>query len=387
MRSGRCRTSLGAFRQEGAATATGWMLRAVVVPVVAALLLLLAPAPASAHAVSLGQSKIRQDGAVVHYELAVTYADLVTRISAAPTPGEVPDASGARTALLALRAELTSYLDDGVRVSRDGRSCAARLDTVEVRPFHGTLYAVLASTYRCAGTAGAVKVTYNLFFDARSEAESSSHSNVTDYDIAGKKGRFVFERDAQTLSAGGSGALGTAGRFTALGFTHILAGLDHVLFVLALLIGARSARTLVKVATTFTVAHSLTLLLAAAGWLVVPSGLVEPAIALSIVVVAVQNIVQREVRLRLLVVFLFGLLHGLGFAGGLSFGEEVSWRFLTSLLAFNVGIELGQASILLLATPLLLVLRHRRWSRTAQWVTSGLIAVCGVCWLVGRLMA
>jgi preprotein translocase subunit SecF len=78
-------------------------------------------------------------------------------------------------------------------------------------------------------------------------------------------------------------------------------------------------------------------------------------------------------------------MHGLGFAGSLSFGDQVSWSLIGSLLAFNVGIELGQASVILLATPLLLLARRRRWSTTAQWTASGAIALCGVLWFVGRV--
>lgn len=270
-------------------------------------------------------------------------------------------------------------------MQQDGRSCDARLGTVEAERFQGTLYAILSSTYRCPGDSGTVEVGYGLFFDELSDRERSSHSNVADYELGDDSGRFVFERGAQTLIAGGESLGAAAGRFLALGVEHILGGLDHVLFVLALLLGARGPRGVLAVVTTSTVAHSLTLFLAAMDWLVVPPGVVEPAIALSIVGVAVQNILQREPSHRLVMVFGFGLLHGLGFAAGLSFGDEVDGRLVASLLAFNVGIEAGQASVILLAVPLLLLLRRRRWSRAAQWTASGLIALCGLVWFVGRL--
>lgn len=252
--------------------------------------------------------------------------------------------------------------------------------------FEGQSYALLTTTYRCPGNpAGAFQVEYDLFFDSLSDAERFTHANVADYNLGGETGRFVFERDAQRLTAGGEGPLASAGRFGLLGLKHILSGLDHVLFVLALLIGARSVRGVVKVATAFTAAHSVTLALAAMGWVSVPPMIVEPAIALSIVCVAIQNIVQKEPRHRLVVVFAFGLMHGLGFAGALSFGDEGSWSLLGSLLAFNVGIEVGQASVIALAAPLVLLARRRRWSGTAQFTASGTIALCGVIWFVGRL--
>ncbi len=335
---------------------------------------------------SIGQSKISQDGAVVRYELAVGYDELDKRLgAAAPSPGKVTDAER-KANLLAMRAELAEYLGQEVRVRLGGAACAHRLDEIDVDRFEGQIYALLSSTYRCPDRpAGAFEVEYDLFFDALSEAERSSHANVADYDLGGETGRFVFERDKQRFAAGGEGVLSSTGRFAMLGLKHILSGLDHVLFVLALLIGARTVRGVVKVATAFTAAHSVTLALAAMGWVSVPSSIVEPAIALSIVCVAIQNIVQKEPRYRLVVVFAFGLMHGLGFAGSLSFGDSVSWSLIGSLLAFNVGIELGQASVILLATPLLLLARRRRWSTTAQWTASGAIALCGVLWFVGRV--
>ncbi|MBW3639883.1 MAG: HupE/UreJ family protein, partial [Actinobacteria bacterium] len=316
---------------------------------------------------SIGQSKIRQDGAAVRYELAVGYDELSRRLETEPAaPGNATDAERKAT-LLDRRAQLAGYLGREVRVRLGGAACTHRLDEIDLERFEGQVYALLSSTYLCPDKpAGAVEVEYDLFFDALGEAERSSHANVADYDLGGEADRFVFERGEQRLVAGGEGVLSSAGRFAILGLKHILAGLDHVLFVLALLIGARSVRGVVKVATAFTAAHSVTLALAALGWVSVPPSIVEPAIALSIVCVAIQNIVQKEPTHRLVVVFGFGLMHGLGFAGALSFGDAVSWNLIGSLLAFNVGIELGQASVILLATPLLLLARRRRWSRTAQ---------------------
>lgn len=361
------------------------LVRAAAVCAVGALLLLLAPHAAWAHDVSLGQSKIQQEGRDVRYELAVEYDELAKRVGIRPSPPETTDALR-EAALRQRRAALAAHLEDQVRVLQGGESCAPRLGTVEVEPFEKKSYAILSSTYRCPGDTGELEVRYDLLLDEISDAERSSHANVVDYDLGGETGRFLFEPGQQTLAAGrGEPALAASGRFVSLGFEHILSGLDHVLFVLALLIGAGNARTILKVATAFTVAHSLTLVAAATGWVVVPPSVVEPAIALSIVVVAVQNILQRQPRHRLVVVFAFGLLHGLGFASGLSFGEEVSWRLITSLLAFNVGIEVGQVAVILLAVPFLLLVRHRRWSRPVQWTASGAIAGCGVFWAIGRL--
>lgn len=357
-----------------------WSLLAVV-------LLAVAPGPAWAHEVSIGQSKIRQDGPTVRYELAVEYDELAKRVGLPPpaTAGAATDAER-EAALGAARASTAGYLDEAVRVRLDEQACAGRLETIDVDRFQGTVYAVLSSSYRCPDRpSGAVEVQYDLFFDALSDAERSSHANVADYDLGGQTGRFVFEPGQQRLTAGGEGLLLAAGRFVALGLEHILAGLDHVLFVLALLLGTSTAREILKVATAFTVAHSVTLALAAMGWVVVPPDLVEPAIALSIAGVAVQNLVQQHPSHRLFVVFAFGLVHGLGFAADVSFGDQVDGRLLMSLLAFNIGIEVGQAAIILLAAPFVILVRRRGWSRPVQWTASAAIAVCGAVWFLGRV--
>ncbi len=224
----------------------------------------------------------------------------------------------------------------------------------------------------------------------------TSHANLVDYQLAGAAGRFVFEPGNERLtvsppggersSAGGPSAVSSAGRFIVLGLEHILGGIDHVLFVLVLLLGARSITGLLKVATAFTVAHSVTLALASLGWVSVPPSIVEPLIALSIAYVAVENIARGESKHRPLVVFGFGLLHGLGFAEALGFTGEVDWSLVASLFAFNAGIELGQIMIMVLVWPVLLLARRLRWRRLAQMGASGLIAGFGILWFVDRLV-
>ena len=143
---------------------------------------------------------------------------------------------------------------------------------------------------------------------------------------------------------------------------------------------------MLKVAAAFTVAHSITLGLAALGWVNVPASIVEPLIALSIAYVAIEIVIGRESRHRLLVAFGFGLMHGLGFAESLSFTDSVSWRFLYTLLTFNIGIEFGQALIILAAFPALLLLRRLKWSRFVQVGTAGVIGAFGLIWFWQRLL-
>jgi hypothetical protein len=157
-----------------------------------------------------------------------------------------------------------------------------------------------------------------------------------------------------------------------------------VLFLVALLLGAGSLRRVVELATAFTAAHSVTLALGALGWVEVPPEIVEPLIALSIAYVAADVVLGGATRHRLGVVFGFGLLHGLGFAGSLSWSGDVD---LAALATFNVGIELGQALIVLALFPLLLLIRRYRWSPVAHACAASCAAGFGLLWFVERLMA
>lgn len=146
-------------------------------------------------------------------------------------------------------------------------------------------------------------------------------------------------------------------RFVVLGFLHILDGMDHLLFILCLVIPFRSVRGLIPVVTGFTVAHSITLVASAAG--LAPGGLwfsplVETLIAASILYMALENILGARLNRRWGVAFAFGLVHGFGFAVALRESLQFAGtHMLTSLLAFNVGVEIGQVFVLLLAVPLL----------------------------------
>lgn len=174
-----------------------------------------------------------------------------------------------------------------------------------------------------------------------------------------------------------------------LGFTHILpGGLDHVLFVLGIFLLSRRLKPILQQVTAFTVAHTLTLGLSIYGVISLPPSIVEPLIALSIVFVAVENILTPELKpTRILLVFAFGLLHGLGFAGVLAELGLPRSEFLPALLSFNLGVEAGQLAVIGLATLLLgLPFRNRDWYRQRVVVpASCLIAIVGLYWSAQRV--
>ncbi len=195
----------------------------------------------------------------------------------------------------------------------------------------------------------------------------------------------------QPISAPGPATGPIVMQYLVLGFTHIVPwGADHILFVLGLFLLARGLRPLLTQVTAFTLAHSFSLGLAAAGLVSIPSRLVEPLIAVSIVVVAVENVfTQSASARRTLLVFAFGLLHGLGFAGVLRELGLPQGRFFAALLSFNAGVEAGQLFVILSAFALVGWWAKRRpWYR--RWVVvpgSLAIASVGLVWAIERLVA
>lgn len=320
------------------------------------------------------------------------------------------------------------YVTDRFVVTYDGEPCIPTLDAADVVERGERAYASLTYAFACDGEPeGVHEVSSNLFPDAESFVHSTE--TIVRYELDEEEGSAVLTAASPTLTTGENRLLKQVGEFFVLGGEHLLFGLDHVLFLLALLIGARRLRDVVWTATAFTVAHSVTFLLAALGVVSVPAIVVEPVIAASIAVVAavdlyliwrgrggagVSGLVRGDGgttsapirdalrwrapagtrdeltgwdRRRLPVVFAFGLVHGVGFAGALGIDAAWSWTLLWSLLSFNVGIEAVQLGIIAVVFPLLVLLRVRA-PRAARWVlgttTAGIVAVA-LYWVAERL--
>lgn len=174
-----------------------------------------------------------------------------------------------------------------------------------------------------------------------------------------------------------------------LGFTHIIpAGADHILFVVGLCLLSTKVKTILWQATAFTVAHSVTLALSMKNIVVAPSAVVEPVIALSILFVAIENMLLTELKpWRILLVFLFGLIHGMGFASSLNEIGLPPGKFYTSIIAFNAGVELGQVALILAMFSLIIVpFREKNWYRKGiVYTMSSAIAVIALYWTVERV--
>lgn len=177
--------------------------------------------------------------------------------------------------------------------------------------------------------------------------------------------------------------------YTKLGFTHILPyGIDHILFVVSLCLLSTKINTILWQATAFTVAHSITLALSMKNIVMAPGPVVEPIIALSIVFVALENLLLTELKpWRILVVFLFGLIHGMGFASSLNEIGLPAGKFYTSVIAFNIGVELGQVTIITAMFACLIIpLRNKSWYRKGiVYPISIIIALIALYWTIQRV--
>jgi hypothetical protein len=301
---------------------------------------------------------------------------------------------------------VVSYATQRFTVTADGQACTAKRDgdfTMGER--EGVPYVVLVLDFQCP-QAAAHEIRSGLFPDAEGYVKGTK--TIVTYHLDLKKGSSALDDQHPVLSTQQS----TGQRFREffrLGAEHLLTGLDHILFLLALIAGSRRLREIVLAATTFTIAHSVTFVLAALGLVHVTASFVEPVIALSIAVVAGWHLwrlwrrgrtatdietdsrshfgLDRAGWTRLAVVFCFGLVHGLGFAGALGIDEAWSWQLLWSLLVFNIGIEVVQLSLIALTFPLLALLRHRA-PITALWTTGTIaagVSAAGLFWFVQRV--
>jgi HupE / UreJ protein len=180
----------------------------------------------------------------------------------------------------------------------------------------------------------------------------------------------------------------TAIRYVILGFEHIVPkGIDHILFVLGLFLLSPKIKPLLWQVTAFTLAHSITLALSMFGMLSIPPNIVEPLIGLSIAFIAIENICVKDLHAwRPLVIFGFGLLHGLGFASVLTELGLPRDQFVTALVAFNLGVEAGQLAVITLAFLAVGVFFNRSWYRSRIVQPASLcIAIIGIYWTIQRI--
>ncbi|NIK78004.1 hydrogenase/urease accessory protein HupE [Paenibacillus castaneae] len=217
-----------------------------------------------------------------------------------------------------------------------------------------------------------MQLTESDYAALRQDLQSQPNSNSTE--------------SGGTESSDGLGHISGWFSFFTLGMGHILGGYDHLLFLFSLLIARQTFKQYAKMITAFTIAHSITLTLTVLGIINIPAWFVEPAIALSICYVAVENIVRKDVSYRWVLTFLFGLIHGMGFADILKEMDIPRSELATDLISFNLGIETIQVALVALLLLPLIMLHRWKFLRRAVIVGSAIALILGAYWLIDRII-
>ncbi|WP_162309377.1 HupE/UreJ family protein [Cohnella abietis] len=208
---------------------------------------------------------------------------------------------------------------------------------------------------------------------------------ITENDYAGLQSGDASPQQQQPEEAASSSTMGGWLSFFVLGMNHILSGYDHLLFLFSLLIARQTFKQYAGTITAFTVAHSITLALTVTGVIHISSRIVEPLIALSICYVALDNLIRKKVSYRWILTFIFGLIHGMGFADILTEMNIPKSELVVNLISFNVGIETVQVIIVALLLPALALLYRWKHSRRVVVACSAVALMLGGLWLVERV--
>lgn len=334
----------------------------------AALLLLAAALPraATAHGPGLSYLDLHVDGDTVQAALDVPASELFPLLALDADEDGLAEPEDIEVNA----ARLSDWLIRTVRLSSGGEACRGTREGALLRD--GVLVTV-AATYRCPGEVQQLELKSRLLQqlgDGHTTFVRAVRGDIEAQQV------LTLQASSAQLDLSRDNPWSAAGRFWLLGVEHIFTGIDHVLFLLALLLIGGSLGRIIAIATAFTVAHSITLSLAALGLVSLPSQLVESAIALSIGYVALENFAMARrrapgekeplaLRLRWVLTFAFGLIHGFGFAGVLGELGLPREHLVVSLAAFNLGVEAGQVAIVAAAWPLLRRAEQSDWYRPA----------------------
>ena len=349
------------------------------------LLLVLAGMPAYAHDAGVSSSEISVNGRVVAIEINALARDYEkatnVRIS------EARSGSVNAVALAVMAPAVLGYVRSHAEVLSDDVPCKPD----EGKAWAADTHVTVTLVWTCPDS-GALRYRLNLFRDV----DPSAQHLVSLKTETGKQD-FVLDKNTPELPLSGAvpSTFDVAGHFLAAGVEHIFLGYDHIAFLIAIILWASRLWPVVKAVTAFTLAHSITLSLAALDVVRIPSAIIEPAIAASIVYVAVENFTTRDADKRWREAFLFGLLHGFGFASAL---EELGLpreKLITALAAFNCGVEIGQVLIVTTAFGLLSAADRLQISGASKPVrnpalvhaVSLVIVLLGGYWFVSRTIA
>jgi len=337
---------------------------------------------AFAHAVGVSSGEYRLLGDVLYGDIGMAGREVARWLPAIDTNHD-----GAIDAeeLAAGRQAVARAVVDGVTVRTDAQSCPGALERAWVLEGEGGV--VFQVRYACPEAPGRLTLAFPVL-----EALAPGHRHLARVFRAGKAQVKVLDRAHATWTSDDASptsraaAWSTAWSMLKLGIEHILTGYDHLIFLLGLILVGGSVRSLVGVVSAFTLAHSITLALAALGVFTPSPRLVEPAIALSIAYVGVENLFVEDASRRWRITFPFGLIHGFGFASALREIALPRAQLPVALVSFNLGVELGQLGVLALALPLVLAARRSpRFGDRGVKVVSVMIAVAGIVMFLMRV--
>ena len=324
---------------------------------------------------STGYASIIISGNTIRYTLTLFPSALPTAVA--------EELAHVRSGRADSRDRLLGHIRDKVTLTDQGRRCKPTRGFVEAHRAE-VESVTLVMDFACASSVRDLFVRDDLF-----DVLGPDHHTLAKVESSGITRQLAFATEAREarISLGGAHETSSGpGGFFLLGVHHILSGYDHLLFLLVLLVGGGSVVSLFKIITAFTLAHSITLALAVLHVVVLPDRLVEPVIAVSIVWVATENLILRDVpSQRWLVSFLFGLVHGFGFASALTPLALPPWNLAMALLGFNLGVEAGQALVVLVLVPPLIWMRGSIWEPRLVRTASLAVALVGAAWFVQRL--
>jgi hydrogenase/urease accessory protein HupE len=283
----------------------------------------------------------------------------------------------------ASEAEVKAYIPQQLAVSAQGKSCA--FESIDFQKIPAQELVTLNLIYRCDSGGPPIQANYDLFYG------DPNHRHLLKVAAGGQSASYTFDPGNPNFELSGESLQKTIFNFLKLGLEHILIGLDHILFVLALIFGARRFKDLVWLVTSFTLAHSITLALATLEIVHLPPHIVEPAIAASIVLVSFLDFLHSERSRRVMVAltFVFGLVHGLGFSYILQEAHLKAGHLAIPLIFFNLGVEFGQLLIVALIYPLTLGLKGLLGESYRYFRTTALlgIAAMGLYWFFQRVLS
>jgi len=333
---------------------------------------------AEAHAIGLSRGEYRVEGEVVRAKYVFAGTELATTLPEIDADG---DGTLSPTELEHGRTAVEQSIVQGTLVRADGSDCEPKLE--EVAAEENDAVEIRASFF-CGHAPRVLSINCRFIerFSAghRHMATLSGDGNETSFMLVPARKEARMELDAATRPTTNFGAM------VWMGMTHIWTGYDHIAFLLGLLLLGGRVRTLVGLISAFTVAHSITLALAVTRTVSVRPSFVEPAIALSIAYVGLENLTVPNPSRRWRITFPFGLIHGFGFSAALTELDLPRAQIPKALFAFNLGVEIGQLAIVAVLLPL--ILWARRHKAFTKWGVSGIslaLVVAGCAWFGLRI--